>query len=206
MNHSWSIAKIDNWTLAEGLSESKLSLTALLTAARKKMPHGAWGPYLRDEIGIPPKTANNYMRLFREWDNSQPANRPRMAETSVTALLSAMAKPRQASPRIGSASRTQPRTATTDRSGVRPEISAVWGDVVQDLDLLCEPSNRIHDITARLVTRIDALRPVLTASPDVPKSHRESIERNVASIDATLEDLTALKTRLTSTLFDPHQE
>ena len=52
------------------LSEG-IELGRYLEEAKAALPHGRWGAYLKDEIGLSPSTAQNLMRLFREYGDSQ---------------------------------------------------------------------------------------------------------------------------------------
>ena len=42
-----------------------------LTEAKQMLPHGAWGPWLRDEVHYSKSTANNFMRIFDEYADDQ---------------------------------------------------------------------------------------------------------------------------------------
>lgn len=42
-----------------------------LTEAKQMLPHGAWGPWLRDEVNYSKSTANNFMRIFDEYGADQ---------------------------------------------------------------------------------------------------------------------------------------
>ena len=42
-----------------------------LTEAKGMLPHGAWGPWLRDEVNYSKSTANNFMRIFDEYGADQ---------------------------------------------------------------------------------------------------------------------------------------
>ena len=42
-----------------------------LEEAKAALPHGAWGEWLKNEVGFSQSTANNYMRLFEEYGSAQ---------------------------------------------------------------------------------------------------------------------------------------
>lgn len=42
-----------------------------LVEAKEALPHGAWGDWLKDEVGFSQSTANNYMRLFEDYGSAQ---------------------------------------------------------------------------------------------------------------------------------------
>lgn len=66
----------------------------LLIEAKERCDHGEWLPWL-DEIEVPQKTANNYMRLA--------ANQPALANLgvgSITKALAALAKPKPEPPPV----------------------------------------------------------------------------------------------------------
>ncbi|MCI8538271.1 MAG: DUF3102 domain-containing protein [Oscillospiraceae bacterium] len=52
------------------LSEA-IELGRYLEEAKAALPHGRWGAYLKDEIGLAPSTAQNFMRVFREYGDAQ---------------------------------------------------------------------------------------------------------------------------------------
>lgn len=68
---------------------SAIRIGGLLTKAKELVPTGEWGSYLKDEVNFSHRSANNFMRLFQEWQrdpNSQAlAN---MNYTKVIRLLS----------------------------------------------------------------------------------------------------------------------
>ena len=42
-----------------------------LEEAKEALPHGAWGDWLKNEVGFSQSSANNYMRLFEEYGSAQ---------------------------------------------------------------------------------------------------------------------------------------
>lgn len=42
-----------------------------LTEAKAMLPHGQWGAYLKDQVAYSQSTANNLMRIFREYGDNQ---------------------------------------------------------------------------------------------------------------------------------------
>jgi len=48
-----------------------IDLGRYLEEAKAALPHGRWGAYLKDEIGLAPSTAQSFMRIFREYGDAQ---------------------------------------------------------------------------------------------------------------------------------------
>ena len=46
-----------------------LDIGRKLIAAKELVPHGEWGDWLRDKVEFSERTAQNFMRLAREWSN-----------------------------------------------------------------------------------------------------------------------------------------
>ena len=42
-----------------------------LEEAKRALPYGAWGDWLKSEVEFSQSTANNFMRLFEEYGSSQ---------------------------------------------------------------------------------------------------------------------------------------
>jgi hypothetical protein len=64
----------------------------LLAEAKRKIPHGSWESYVRDECGIAPRTARLYQRLHRHRDRLP--NRQHVAELSVRQAARLLRQPR----------------------------------------------------------------------------------------------------------------
>lgn len=53
-------------TTAQNVLASAMEIGRLLCEAKDRVPHGAWGAWLRDNVSYSVSNANNMMRLFRE--------------------------------------------------------------------------------------------------------------------------------------------
>lgn len=51
--------------------EAILTIGRCLTEAKQTLPHGEWLPWLTEQVEFSPRTAQNFMRLAREWSNTQ---------------------------------------------------------------------------------------------------------------------------------------
>ena len=51
--------------------EAILTIGRCLTEAKQALPHGEWLPWLTEQVEFSPRTAQNFMRLAREWSNTQ---------------------------------------------------------------------------------------------------------------------------------------
>ncbi len=50
---------------------SVVELGRRLCEAKSMLPHGQWGPWLREEVGFSQSTAQNYMKIFEEYSADQ---------------------------------------------------------------------------------------------------------------------------------------
>lgn len=70
-----------------------------LCEAKSMLPHGQWGPWLRDEVGFSKSTAQNYMKIFEEYSADQltldgaVANSQTLGNLSYTKALKLLALP-----------------------------------------------------------------------------------------------------------------
>lgn len=51
--------------------EAVLTIGKCLIEAKEMLPHGEWLPWLAEKVGYSEKTAQNFMRLAREFSNPQ---------------------------------------------------------------------------------------------------------------------------------------
>ena len=50
---------------------SAIEVGRRLCEAKEQVPHGEWGDYLRDRVSFSPSSANNFMRIFKEYGSDQ---------------------------------------------------------------------------------------------------------------------------------------
>ena len=57
--------------LKKQAGEAILGIGQRLIEAKEMLPHGEWLPWLTERVEFSPRTAQNFMRLAREWSNTQ---------------------------------------------------------------------------------------------------------------------------------------
>lgn len=57
--------------LKEDAGNAMIGIGQRLIEAKDLLPHGEWLPWLSDQVGFSERTAQNFMRLAREWPNPQ---------------------------------------------------------------------------------------------------------------------------------------
>jgi hypothetical protein len=85
-------------TAARSALGHALEAGSLLAEAKRKIPHGSWEAYVRDECGIAPRTARLYQRLHRHRDRLP--NRQHDAELSVRQAARLLRQPRAKVPAV----------------------------------------------------------------------------------------------------------
>ena len=70
--------------------EAILTIGRCLNEAKDMLPHGEWLPWLAEKVGYSEKTAQNFMRLAREFSNPQA-----LADLGATKALKLLALPRE---------------------------------------------------------------------------------------------------------------
>ena len=68
--------------------EAILTIGRCLIEAKEQLPHGEWLPWLSEQVGYAEKTAQNFMRLAREFSNPQA-----LADLGATKALALLALP-----------------------------------------------------------------------------------------------------------------
>ena len=68
--------------------EAILTIGRCLIEAKDMLPHGEWLPWLTERVEFSPRTAQNFMRLAREWTNTQT-----LADLGASKALSLLALP-----------------------------------------------------------------------------------------------------------------
>lgn len=68
--------------------EAVLTIGGCLIEAKDMLPHGEWLPWLAEKVGYSEKTAQNFMRLAREFSNPQA-----IADLGATKALKLLALP-----------------------------------------------------------------------------------------------------------------
>ena len=68
--------------------EAILSIGRCLIEAKNMLPHGEWLPWLTEKVEFSPRTAQNFMRLAREWSNTQT-----LADLGASKALTLLALP-----------------------------------------------------------------------------------------------------------------
>lgn len=68
--------------------EAILTIGRCLIEAKNMLPHGEWLPWLTEKVEFSPRTAQNFMRLAREWTNTQT-----LADLGASKALTLLALP-----------------------------------------------------------------------------------------------------------------
>lgn len=68
--------------------EAILTIGRCLIEAKDMLPHGEWLPWLTEQVEFSPRTAQNFMRLAREWSNTQT-----LADLGASKALTLLALP-----------------------------------------------------------------------------------------------------------------
>ena len=68
--------------------EAILTIGRCLIEAKEMLPHGEWLPWLTEQVEFSPRTAQNFMRLAREWSNTQT-----LADLGASKALTLLALP-----------------------------------------------------------------------------------------------------------------
>ena len=68
--------------------EAILTIGRCLIEAKDLLPHGEWLPWLTERVEFSPRTAQNFMRIAREWTNTQA-----LADLGASKALSLLALP-----------------------------------------------------------------------------------------------------------------
>lgn len=58
-------------TLKQTAGDAIIGIGQRLIEAKEMLPHGAWLPWLEEQVEFSERTARNFMRLAREWTNRQ---------------------------------------------------------------------------------------------------------------------------------------
>uniref|UniRef100_UPI0026138A10 DUF3102 domain-containing protein n=1 Tax=uncultured Flavonifractor sp. TaxID=1193534 RepID=UPI0026138A10 len=74
--------------LKKQAGEAILGIGQRLIEAKEMLPHGEWLPWLTERVEFSPRTAQNFMRLAREWSNTQT-----LADLGASKALTLLALP-----------------------------------------------------------------------------------------------------------------
>ena len=55
----------------ENVLKASVDIGERLTAAKELVPHGQWSDWLKEKVDYSQSTANNFMRIFREYGDEQ---------------------------------------------------------------------------------------------------------------------------------------
>jgi Domain of unknown function (DUF4326)/Protein of unknown function (DUF3102) len=84
----------------EGAMQSTLAHAAragkMLIYAKTDVPHGEWGDWLKENFEGSERTAQGYMRVYREWDSLEKTKR--VADLSLRGALKELSEPKPESP------------------------------------------------------------------------------------------------------------
>lgn len=183
-----------------------------LIEAKALVAHGEWGDYLEHEIGYKSSTANNYMRLFKEYGetgpNSQsignlppthvirllslPADeREEFAETHDAANLSAAELQRQISEHKARADKAEEadaakaqllQLATEENCSLKQRLDSIDADYKQQLDVVDKENDKLRSNAEDLKHRLDE---ALARPAEISEEQAEKLRQEGAEAAAS---------------------
>ena len=155
---------------AEGQARSAMqsAMTAgdLLTQAKGYVQHGQWNEWLRANCTVAPRTAQAYMRLFKQVPALEDSKAQRVADLPLREAMKAIAtvpevpaSTRAAGLRVASRSEADKAAAIFRRSASGLRESAKCIDMIRELN-----GKQVTALRSKLLAAIDALDALQTAS------------------------------------------
>ena len=155
--------------------EAILTIGRCLIEAKEQLPHGEWLPWLSEQVGYAEKTAQNFMRLAREFSNPQAL--ADLGATKALALLALPAEEREqfvAEHNVVDMTSRQLQQAIRERDEARAAAEQAKAD-------------RVTAETAR--AKMEEDMQVANASIEAAHAERERADDHVRRLEAELEEL-----------------
>ena len=152
-----------------------LTIGRCLMEAKEQLPHGEWLPWLSEQVGYSEKTAQNFMRLAREFSNPQAL--ADLGATKALALLALPAEEREqfvAEHNVVDMTSRQLQQAIRERDEARAAAEQAKAD-------------RVTAETAR--AKMEEDMQVANASIEAAHAERERADDHVRRLEAELEEL-----------------
>lgn len=106
----------------------------ILCRIKEKTPHGKWEQYVVEELGIPPRTASNYMRIWRETSHLKGAlefvNSENISDLGIRNVLDYLAEQKKSSPPQSDDNSPAPKSGPISTSQATASLSLVDGSKI----------------------------------------------------------------------------
>ncbi len=80
-------------TAFQAVAQRAIEAGQLLIQAKSRVPHGEWEAWIAQNTAVSLRTARAYMQIARHWMEADEANRQRVADLSLRAMLTELAGP-----------------------------------------------------------------------------------------------------------------
>lgn len=190
--------------------EAVLSIGRGLIEAKALLDHGAWLPWLTEQVDFSERTAQSFMRLAKEWTN--PQTLADLGKSKALALLAIPAAEREqfieANP-VAEMSTRQLQEAIAERDAARQQLTAADEErekLAAQVDSLKSAQALAADITAKKDAEIVQLRAELKTLQDQPvdvavmEVDQQALE--AARSEAAAEATAAMQAKLDKTAAD----
>ena len=164
-------------TLKEKAGTAILDIGRRLIDAKALLPHGEWLPWLTERVEFSERSAQNFMRLAREWSNPQA-----LADLGATKALTLLALPREERERfleehnVIDMSARQLETVIRERDEALKAAQAAKADAATAEEARAKMAEDMRLLNVRL---------------EGSREDRDQAMRDVARLEAELEDLKA---------------
>ena len=164
-------------TLKEKAGTAILDIGRRLIDAKALLPHGEWLPWLTERVEFSERSAQNLMRLAREWSNPQA-----LADLGATKALTLLALPREERERfleehnVIDMSARQLETVIRERDEALKAAQAAKADAATAEEARAKMAEDMRLLNVRL---------------EGSREDRDQAMRDVARLEAELEDLKA---------------
>ena len=158
--------------LAQETILAAVEIGKLLCRAKDKVPHGMWGEWLEENVAYSQSTANNMMRLYREYGEKEQLdffseNRleifGNLSQSQAVALLGIPYEKRREYVESHDMDKTSVREVEADVAAIRAEMEAEKRELEEELadvkearDAICDELNATRDKLAESEAARDA--------------------------------------------------
>ena len=155
--------------------EAILTIGRCLIEAKEKLPHGEWLPWLNEQIHYSEKTAQNFMRLAREFTNPQA-----LADLGATKALALLALPAEEREQFVEEHNVVDMTSRQLQQAIKERDEARAAAEHAEAD-----RRSAEEARAKMA---DDMR-VANASLEAARAEREKSDDHVRQLEAQLEEL-----------------
>lgn len=172
--------------------EAILTIGRCLIEAKDQLPHGEWLPWLSEQVGYAEKTAQNFMRLAREFSNPQAL--ADLGATKALALLALPAEEREqfvAEHNVVDMTSRQLQQAIRERDEARAVAEQAQADAAAAEQARAKMADDMRLLNARLEgsreDRDQAIRDREQAMQDADRLEKELAELKARPVDVAVE-------------------